>query len=106
MILLPLLSQSELFQEDIYPDTPGDVPALTAEEWAAGEDAEPVLVSGDSSCCMCDPDDDCACLVTDFPERRIPAQEEGHRDKSRDEGGEEAETESAGETDVQTNGTK
>lgn len=46
----PILShfslQSELFQEDIYPDTAGDVPALTAEEWAAGEDAEPVLVSG------------------------------------------------------------
>lgn len=40
-----LLTQSELFQEDIYPDTPGDVPALTAEEWASGEDAEPVLVS-------------------------------------------------------------
>lgn len=39
------LSQSEMFQEDIYPDTAGDVPALTAEEWAAGEDAEPVLVS-------------------------------------------------------------
>lgn len=37
-------NQSELFQEDIYPDTPGDVPALTAEEWASGEDAEPVLV--------------------------------------------------------------
>lgn len=33
-----------MFQEDLYPDTPGDVPALTAEEWAAGEDAEPVLV--------------------------------------------------------------
>ena len=39
--------QSEQFQEDIYPDTAGDVPALTAEEWAAGEDAEPVLVSCD-----------------------------------------------------------
>jgi len=37
--------KSELFQEDIYPDTPGDVPALTAEEWAAGNDAEPTLVS-------------------------------------------------------------
>lgn len=41
---IPSSLQSELFQEDIYPDTPGDVPALTAEEWAAGEDAEPVLV--------------------------------------------------------------
>lgn len=33
-----------MFQEDIYPDTPGDIPALTAEQWAAGDDAEPVLV--------------------------------------------------------------
>lgn len=47
MLFLSLspLSQSELFQEDIYPNTPGDVPAITAEEWASGEDAEPVLVS-------------------------------------------------------------
>lgn len=28
--------QSELFQEDLYPDTPGDTPAITAEEWIAG----------------------------------------------------------------------
>lgn len=45
LITLASGSQSELFQEDIYPDTPGDVPALSAEEWASGEDAEPVLVS-------------------------------------------------------------
>jgi coronin-1B/1C/6 len=37
--------QSELFQEDLYPDTPGDVPSLTAEEWHSGKDAEPILVS-------------------------------------------------------------
>jgi coronin-1B/1C/6 len=37
--------KSELFQEDLYPDTPGDVPALSAEEWFAGKDDNPILVS-------------------------------------------------------------
>lgn len=36
--------KSELFQEDLYPDTPGDMPALTAQEWFAGRDVDPVLV--------------------------------------------------------------
>jgi len=36
--------QSELFQDDLYPDTPGDVPALTADEWIAGKNAAPLLV--------------------------------------------------------------
>ena len=39
------LFQSELFQEDLYPDTPGDTAAITAEEWEAGKDAEPLLIS-------------------------------------------------------------
>ena len=42
--------QSELFQDDLYPDTPGDTPALTAEEWISGEDSEPLLVSIQSNC--------------------------------------------------------
>ncbi|KAH9413710.1 Coronin-1C [Dermatophagoides pteronyssinus] len=37
--------KSELFQDDLYPDTAGDEPALTAEQWINGEDAEPILVS-------------------------------------------------------------
>jgi len=37
--------QSELFQEDIFPDTAGDEPAITAEDWMNGEDADPILVS-------------------------------------------------------------
>lgn len=37
--------QSELFQEDLYPDTVGDVAAMSAEEWVEGKDAEPLLVS-------------------------------------------------------------
>ena len=38
------LLQSELFQDDLYPDTIGDIPALTAEEWLLGQNAAPVLV--------------------------------------------------------------
>nr|UEK51568.1 coronin 6 [Parasacculina yatsui] len=37
--------KSEQFQEDLYPDTFGDTPALSAEEWAEGKDADPILVS-------------------------------------------------------------
>jgi coronin-1B/1C/6 len=48
--LLPLLKflfcpQSELFQEDLYPDTPGEEPSITAEEWHGGKDADPLLIS-------------------------------------------------------------
>lgn len=37
--------KSDLFQKDIYPDTAGLEPALQAEEWIAGQDAPPLLVS-------------------------------------------------------------
>lgn len=37
--------KSDLFQDDIYPDTQADIPALTAEEWIAGETKPPVLFS-------------------------------------------------------------
>jgi len=37
--------QSEMFQDDLYPDTVGDIPALSAEEWLSGKTAQPVLVS-------------------------------------------------------------
>lgn len=37
--------KSELFQDDLYPDTAGDIPALTAEEWMTGKDEGPILVS-------------------------------------------------------------
>lgn len=37
--------RSELFQEDLYPDTLSDEAATTAEEWFAGNEAEPILVS-------------------------------------------------------------
>ncbi|PAA67299.1 hypothetical protein BOX15_Mlig026481g1, partial [Macrostomum lignano] len=35
--------KSELFQDDLYPDTCAESYALTAEEWLQGKDAEPVL---------------------------------------------------------------
>ena len=34
-----------MFQDDIFPDTPGPEAALTAEQWASGHSAEPVLIS-------------------------------------------------------------
>ena len=37
--------QSEMFQDDIFPDTPGPEAALTAEQWASGQSSEPVLIS-------------------------------------------------------------
>ena len=36
--------KSELFQEDLYPDTQADIPALTADEWWSGSNADPILV--------------------------------------------------------------
>ncbi|XP_026873062.2 coronin-1B isoform X1 [Electrophorus electricus] len=37
--------KSDLFQGDLYPDTAGSEPSLLAEDWIAGQDAPPVLVS-------------------------------------------------------------
>lgn len=37
--------KSELFQEDLYPDTLSDEAAITAEEWVAGQDSDPCLIS-------------------------------------------------------------
>ncbi|XP_072314614.1 coronin-1B [Eucyclogobius newberryi] len=37
--------KSDLFQSDLYPDTASLEPALLAEEWIAGQDAPPLLVS-------------------------------------------------------------
>ncbi|XP_019327310.1 PREDICTED: coronin-6 [Aptenodytes forsteri] len=41
----PSPPQSDLFQDDLYPDTPGLEPALEADEWLSGKDAEPILIS-------------------------------------------------------------
>nr|CDS34686.2 coronin 1B [Hymenolepis microstoma] len=37
--------KSGLFQEDLYPDTLAPVAALTANDWLAGKDADPIKVS-------------------------------------------------------------
>jgi coronin-1B/1C/6 len=38
--------KSELFQEDLYPDTQADIPALTADEWwTQKKNADPVMMS-------------------------------------------------------------
>lgn len=38
-------SQSDLFQDDLYPDTAGPEPAMEPEEWLDGRDEDPILVS-------------------------------------------------------------
>ncbi|RZF42100.1 hypothetical protein LSTR_LSTR006693 [Laodelphax striatellus] len=45
VITMTVPRKSELFQEDLYPDTVGDTAASTAEEWLEGKDAEPLLIS-------------------------------------------------------------
>nr|XP_056720879.1 coronin-6 isoform X1 [Euleptes europaea] len=44
-IVMTVPRKSDLFQDDLYPDTPGPEPALEADEWMSGKDAEPILIS-------------------------------------------------------------
>uniref|UniRef100_A0A8D0H0H3 Coronin n=1 Tax=Sphenodon punctatus TaxID=8508 RepID=A0A8D0H0H3_SPHPU len=44
-IAMTVPRKSDLFQEDLYPDTAGPDPALSAEEWLGGQNASPVLIS-------------------------------------------------------------
>jgi len=37
--------KSDLFQDDIFPETYAGIPALSAEQWSAGENADPVKMS-------------------------------------------------------------
>lgn len=37
--------KSDIFQEDLFPDTYAGEPALSADEWASGQNAEPVIRS-------------------------------------------------------------
>lgn len=37
--------KSDLFQDDLYPDTAGPEAALEAEEWFEGKNADPLLIS-------------------------------------------------------------
>ncbi|KAF2882857.1 hypothetical protein ILUMI_23369 [Ignelater luminosus] len=45
VITMTVPRKSELFQEDLYPDTLGDTAALTADEWMEGKDVDPLLIS-------------------------------------------------------------
>ena len=38
-------AQSDLFQDDLYPDTAGPEPAMEPEDWLDGRDEDPILVS-------------------------------------------------------------
>ncbi|XP_066043439.1 coronin-1B [Chamaea fasciata] len=44
-IIMTVPRKSDLFQDDLYPDTAGPEAAMEAEEWVAGHTAGPVLVS-------------------------------------------------------------
>lgn len=37
--------QSDLFQEDLYPDTIGPEPSVEADDWFEGKDGQPILIS-------------------------------------------------------------
>lgn len=45
VITMTVPRKSELFQEDLYPDTLSDEAAITAEEWIGGKDEDPCLIS-------------------------------------------------------------
>lgn len=45
LVFLHSLAQSDLFQDDLYPDTAGPEPAMEPEEWLDGRDEDPILVS-------------------------------------------------------------
>lgn len=45
VITMTVPRKSELFQEDLYPDTAAQQAAISAEEWFAGKDADPVMMS-------------------------------------------------------------
>ncbi|XP_057687544.1 coronin-1C-A-like isoform X1 [Corythoichthys intestinalis] len=44
-IVMTVPRKSDLFQDDLYPDTAGPDSALEAEEWFAGKNGEPILIS-------------------------------------------------------------
>ena len=37
--------QSDLFQEDLYPDTIGPEPSVEADDWFNGTEGQPILIS-------------------------------------------------------------
>lgn len=45
VIVMTVPRKSELFQEDIYPDTAAEEASISAEDWFAGKDADPTLMA-------------------------------------------------------------
>ncbi|XP_027129121.1 coronin-1C-A isoform X1 [Larimichthys crocea] len=44
-VVMTVPRKSDLFQDDLYPDTAGPDPALEAEEWFEGKNGDPILIS-------------------------------------------------------------
>ncbi|XP_036402128.1 coronin-1A-like [Megalops cyprinoides] len=44
-IIMTVPRKSDLFQEDLYPDTIGPEPSVEASDWFAGKDGKPILMS-------------------------------------------------------------
>ncbi|XP_061465505.1 coronin-1B isoform X2 [Rhineura floridana] len=44
-IIMTVPRKSDLFQDDLYPDTAGPEAAMEAEDWVAGKTAAPILIS-------------------------------------------------------------
>ncbi|MEQ2178311.1 Coronin-6 [Goodea atripinnis] len=44
-ITMTVPRKSDLFQDDLYPDTAGPDPAMEPEEWLDGRDEDPILIS-------------------------------------------------------------
>uniref|UniRef100_A0A673CPV3 Coronin n=1 Tax=Sphaeramia orbicularis TaxID=375764 RepID=A0A673CPV3_9TELE len=44
-VVMTVPRKSDLFQDDLYPDTAGPDPALEAEDWFDGKNGEPILIS-------------------------------------------------------------
>lgn len=44
-IVMTVPRKSDLFQEDLYPNTIGPEPSAEADEWFQGKDAQPILIS-------------------------------------------------------------
>uniref|UniRef100_UPI00398E49BA uncharacterized protein coro1cb isoform X1 n=2 Tax=Pristiophorus japonicus TaxID=55135 RepID=UPI00398E49BA len=44
-IIMTVPRKSDLYQDDLYPETPGPEPALEAEEWFEGKNKDPILIS-------------------------------------------------------------
>ncbi|VDD80786.1 unnamed protein product [Mesocestoides corti] len=55
--------KSVLYQDDLYPDTASDTPALSADEWMSGKDADPVLKACAARACPTEPSGQHPCSI-------------------------------------------